>query len=148
MSSLLARRRLATGAVLAVALGLAGCVQPPSRPYAEGAGSRWSGRMGLQVEQAYDAQNQSFSASFELEGNARQGSLQLLNPLGSVIARLQWSPSGAMLSQGQESSRLEAGAVFARQETNAAPELKSFWPWQRWSFASQPFCRTMKSRRS
>ncbi|MEG2049061.1 MAG: lipoprotein insertase outer membrane protein LolB, partial [Comamonas sp.] len=65
----------------------------------------WSGRMGLQVQ---DSQQQSFSASFELQGRPEQGTLLVFNPLGSVIARLQWTPAGATLQQGERITESES----------------------------------------
>lgn len=86
------RRWLAgTGTVL-----LAACAEP-SRIVAPTTDD-WSGRLGLQVD---DASAQSFSASFELHGNADRGELTLFNPLGSVLARLSWQPDGATLVRGR-----------------------------------------------
>lgn len=58
----------------------------------------WSGRMALQVQ---DSQQQSFSAGFELQGQPERGTLLVFSPLGSILARLQWTPSGATLQQGE-----------------------------------------------
>jgi outer membrane lipoprotein LolB len=48
--------------------------------------------MALQVQ---DAQQQSFSAGFELQGQPESGTLLVFNPLGSIMARLQWTRGGA-----------------------------------------------------
>lgn len=74
---------------------LAGCAQPPKAP-AEALSERtyWSGRLALQVE---EQAAQSFSAAFELQGNATRGELTLLNPLGNVLAQLHWQPGNAHL---------------------------------------------------
>lgn len=85
---------------------LAACAQPP-RP-AGNAPDHWSGRLAVQVD---DEASQSFSAGFELQGNPDAGELTLLNPLGSIIAKLQWSPGRAMLLNGpeqRESTSLQA----------------------------------------
>ena len=55
--------------------------------------------MGLQVQDPM-AQEQSFSASFQLQGTPQQGSLDVFSPLGSQIAKLQWQPGSAWLQQG------------------------------------------------
>ena len=81
---------------------LAGCAQPvrqlPSDANALQS-QHWSGRMALQVQ---DSQQQSFSAGFELQGDAEQGTLLVFTPLGSIIARLQWTPAAATLQQGEQ----------------------------------------------
>jgi len=45
---------------------------------------------------------QSLSAAFELQGNAQQGMLQLLTPLGSTAARVTWTATSATLESGGE----------------------------------------------
>ncbi len=72
---------------LASATALSGCSAPPAlkTSQAEIAHS-WSGRLGLQVHDPL-AQEQSFSASFHLQGTPQQGRLDIFNPLGSQIAR-------------------------------------------------------------
>jgi len=82
--------RPARGRLLLAGLALAllgACAQPP-RP-AGGAADHWSGRLAVQVE---DASAQSFSAGFELQGSPQAGELTLFNPLGNVMAQLQWRP--------------------------------------------------------
>ena len=81
---------------------LSGCAQPQRQLSADPAiesGHHWSGRMALQVQ---DSQQQSFSAGFELQGRPESGTLLVFNPLGSIIARLQWTPAGATLQQGEQ----------------------------------------------
>ena len=95
------------GRLLLAALGaalLGACAQPP-RP-ASGAADHWSGRLALQIE---DASAQSFSAGFELQGSPDAGALTLFNPLGNIIARVEWTPHRAVLVQGQE--RREAASL-------------------------------------
>lgn len=48
------------------------------------------------------SQAQLVSAAFELKGDAHQGELLLLTPLGSTAAFIQWSTNGAQLqAQGR-----------------------------------------------
>jgi outer membrane lipoprotein LolB len=78
------------GGALALLVGCA-TVTPP-----EGTAptSRLSGRLGVTVQ---DAPGRSFSAGFELEGDARQGRLVLSSALGLQLGEARWSPSGAEL---------------------------------------------------
>ncbi|MEX8191949.1 lipoprotein insertase outer membrane protein LolB [Comamonas guangdongensis] len=80
---------------------LAGCALPARQlqPDVGAAGKHWSGRMALQVQ---DSQQQSFSAGFELQGWPERGTLLVFNPLGSIIARLEWTASQATLQQGEK----------------------------------------------
>jgi outer membrane lipoprotein LolB len=52
---------------------------------------------------------QNWSASFELQGSAEQGQLVLLSPIGTTLARLEWTPHTARLQQG--SQRLESASL-------------------------------------
>lgn len=97
----LAARRQTWLALLMAATLLTGCALPERQLTADAAtaSNHWSGRMALQVQ---DAQQQSFSAGFELQGRPESGTLLVFTPLGSIIARLHWTPAGATLQQGEQ----------------------------------------------
>ena len=100
-------RRLHHGVACLLAffvLSLVGCAQPQLRP-AHSHDTLWTGRLALQVE---DQAAQSFSASFELSGSARQGQFVLLNPLGNTIARIQWNAGHAEITTGQNTRASES----------------------------------------
>ena len=59
----------------------------------------WSGRMALNIA---STPPQSISADFELQSLQGSGELQLLSPLGTSLAKLQWSPRQASLEQGSQ----------------------------------------------
>jgi outer membrane lipoprotein LolB len=83
-------------ALAAATVMLASCALPP--PGA--APSLLSGRLALRVD---SQPPQSFSADFELRGDAREGSLRLAGPLGTTTADARWSREGTWLvtSQGR-----------------------------------------------
>ena len=99
---MLIRRQLCATAAATALLTLAGCALPPRQLQADAAApaaaGHWSGRLALQVE---DAQNQSFSAGFELLGTPSAASC-CCSPLGSTLARLLWAPGQASLQQGED----------------------------------------------
>lgn len=108
---------------------VAGCTQPPLIP-TETLATRtlWSGRLALQVE---DQAAQSFSAAFELQGNAAQGELVLFNPLGNVLAKIDWAPAHARLQTGSE-TRESASLDELLQQTMGAPiPVRAFFSWLR-----------------
>lgn len=121
-------KRLVHASLLGAAALLAGCAQPPRQlaPDAAQAFSHWSGRMALQV---HEAQEQSFSAAFELQGRADQGELLVFNPLGSVIARLQWSPRHATLQQGEQVTDSESLPELIRQLTGSDLPVTALFDW-------------------
>jgi outer membrane lipoprotein LolB len=92
------RHLLLAGASLA---WLAGCATVPA-PESAAPESRLSGRLGVAVQ---DAPERSFSAGFDLEGDARQGRLILTSALGLQLGEARWSPRGAELytSDGRRS---------------------------------------------
>jgi outer membrane lipoprotein LolB len=51
------------------------------------------------------APSQFFSAAFELQGNAEQGELSLLTPIGSTAAAIFWTPESAWLQSRGEKRR-------------------------------------------
>ena len=107
------RRVAATAVLLAL---LSGCAQPVrlSGPQV----AFWAGRMALRVEAD---QAQSFSAAFELKGDAQAGELSLFSPLGATIAQMAWKPGEARLrSDGKE---LHFGSLDALTRHATGTEL-------------------------
>ena len=90
------RRRVLALALASVLLA-AGCATPRMTPM--DANAYWSGRMAIQV---LKDPPESLSAGFELQGSALAGEMVLLSPIGTTLARLEWTPQGARLTQGQQ----------------------------------------------
>lgn len=117
-------------AALTAAL-LAGCAQPARQlgRSEDAASAHWSGRMALQVEGQGQAQNQSFSAAFELEGRPQQGRLLVFNPLGSTIASLQWTATQAVLQQGERITTSESLPALIAQLTGSELPVAALFDW-------------------
>lgn len=114
-------------ALLVLSTLLAGCAQPVRQLQGEaGASHHWSGRMALQVQ---DSQQQSFSAGFELQGRPEQGTLLVFNPLGSVIARLQWTPQGATLQQGENITESASLPELINRMTGSDIPVTALFDW-------------------
>jgi outer membrane lipoprotein LolB len=110
----------------AAVAALAGCATPaPTRPIATGAARAWAGRLAMHVQ---DTQPQSFSAAFELQGQATEGELTLFNPLGGTLARLRWTPGNAVLQQADGQQRIYASldALVAAATGTAVPVAALF----------------------
>lgn len=124
------RRRLCAAIAAAPLLGLAGCAQPPRQLQADAASpalaGHWSGRLALQVE---DAQNQSFSAGFELLGAPQRGELLLFTPLGSTLARLVWTPQQATLQQGSDIKTSDSLPALVEELTGSALPIAALFDW-------------------
>ena len=90
--------------------------------------ARWSGRVSLQV---HSEPVQSFSGSFELQGNAQAGSLLLSTPLGSAIAQLRWENGVAELVQGQETRHFASVQAMLEHTTGAAIPMEALLAWLR-----------------
>jgi outer membrane lipoprotein LolB len=125
------RHYLGHAALLLMAL-LAGCAQPPlASPPQETNATVWRGRLALRVD---SEPPQSFFAAFELRGQASAGELQLFSPLGSTLARLQWSPHSASLHNNGETRQFESLDALATQATGAAIPIAALFAW----LAGQP----------
>jgi outer membrane lipoprotein LolB len=88
--------------------------------------SVWSGRLALQVE---DNPSQSFSAGFELKGNAQEGELALYNPLGGTLAALAWAPGSATLRTGNQTRQFGSVDDLAAQATGTAIPVTALFDW-------------------
>jgi len=120
------RRQVRMLAAFCVLSALAACSQPPAP--AGGTSDQWSGRLALQVE---DAASQSFSAGFELQGRPERGQLTLLNPLGNVIATLEWAPGEAVLISGQERRTSESLDALVQELLGSPVPVTALFSWLR-----------------
>lgn len=101
--------------------------------------------MGLQVHDA-STQEQSFSASFHLQGSPEYGSLDVFNPFGSQIAKLQWQPDGATLQQGEHLTYSDSLQDLLRQSLGTALPVQALFSWLQGRDASAPGWRVDLSR--
>jgi outer membrane lipoprotein LolB len=121
------RWRACLAAALVVAA--AGCASPPKAtgPVDAQAGP-WSGRLALQVE---GNQSQSFSAGFELKGNAGTGDLTLFSPLGGVLAVLAWAPGSAVLRNGGQVREFPSVEALVENATGSDIPVAALFDWLR-----------------
>lgn len=130
------RNRAHWGWLLAASLWLAGCANPPAfKPEAGWEQQAWSGRLGLQVQ---DEQAQSFSASFQLQGTPERGSLDIFNPLGSQIAKLDWQPGAAQLRQGDQLRTSASLDELLQLSLGTALPVQALFSWLQGHNASAP----------
>ena len=124
----LPRRWTAVAAVLLAAL-LCACATPP-RPAGpvDAALGPWSGRLAVQVADKPDG---SFSAAFELRGNADAGELSLYSPLGGTLGVVHWEPGKAVLRSGAKATEFDSiDALVARVAGSPIP-IAALFDWLR-----------------
>ena len=112
---------------LCLAALLSACAsRPPATGVTDPAVGSWAGRLSLRV----DAEpGNSFSAAFELQGDAQTWALSLYAPLGATIAQLSWSPGKADLrANGTERSFDSLGALV-RAATGTDLPVGSICQW-------------------
>jgi outer membrane lipoprotein LolB len=119
----------ARAVVLMMIFVLAGCATPPrpSGPVDAQTGP-WSGRLALKVQ---DKPGDSFSAGFELKGNARAGELALYSPLGGTLALLSWEPGAATLRTGNDTRQFPSVDALVAQVTGATVPVAALFDWLR-----------------
>ncbi|MFM8624774.1 MAG: lipoprotein insertase outer membrane protein LolB [Betaproteobacteria bacterium] len=106
--------------VLGAALG-AGCAAQRTAPSVG-----WSGRLSLQVR---SEPPQSFTAAFELLGDARRGQLQLSTPLGLAVAQARWGPGEAVLRSGSDLRRFASAQDLLLAATGTEVPLSALFDW-------------------
>jgi outer membrane lipoprotein LolB len=117
-------RTIGTPWVIALALLLGACATPSHE--AGQAGGSWSGRLSLHVD---SDPVQSFSAGFDLQGDAHTGHLSLFSPLGATVAQLNWSPSDARLrSEGKEQT-FDSLAALTRHAVGTELPIAGLFSW-------------------
>jgi outer membrane lipoprotein LolB len=110
-------------------LGITGCASPPrvAAP-PDATATSWTGRLALQVE---NQPSQSFSAGFELKGNAQSGELTLMSPIGGTLAVLSWRPGSATLLSGGKSSEFESVEALVAHATGSPIPVAALFDWLR-----------------
>jgi outer membrane lipoprotein LolB len=83
-------------------------------------------------------QPRSFSASFELAGDAGQGELRLFSPLGTQLVRMEWSPGRAMLTIHGETRRYFSQDEMLRQVTGEDIPVSALLAWLNGRDIDQP----------
>lgn len=122
-----ATRRLALAAIVFATVLIAGCAHPTraTAPIDPQKGP-WSGRLALQVQ---DQPGQSFSAGFELRGQASAGELTLLNPLGGTVAQLNWAPGQATLAANGQTRQFESVDALVAAATGSSIPVAALFDW-------------------
>ena len=106
---------------------LAGCASPPRVIHTPGQPvTQWSGRLALRI----DADPvQSFSAGFELKGNAQAGELSLYSPLGATMAQMAWTPGNARLRWDGKERNFDSMDALTLQATGTELPVASIFQW-------------------
>lgn len=120
------------------ALGSAGLVsacatRPPS------GSDVLSGRLAVQVAATASAAARQISSGFELRGGTQAGELDLLSPLGTVVARARWRPGTVEVASSEGTRRFASLSELARQTVGESIPLEALADWLRarpWSGAS------------
>lgn len=112
-------------------LWLAGCAVPRGSGSAgQPEAAPWHGRLALRIEaDPPEAESQTFSAGFELIGNARVGELTLYTPLGSTAAALSWSPQAAVLRSNGEVRHFESLDALLKQAIGTEVPVAALFAW-------------------
>lgn len=88
--------------------------------------SFWTGRISLQIQ---SDPVQAFFAGFELKGQADNGELKLISPLGSILGIMRWTPSEAVLEQNGSIRRFASTEELLTQTTGAAVPVSALFDW-------------------
>jgi outer membrane lipoprotein LolB len=107
---------------------LAGCATAPQPAGPVDTIGPWSGRLALRVQ---DKPAQSFSAGFELKGNAQAGELSLYSPLGGMMALLDWQPGSATLRTGGEPRQFASVDSLVAQVVGEPIPVAALFDWLR-----------------
>jgi outer membrane lipoprotein LolB len=119
------RRGWCTSAALMTLLGGCAGLGPPQPP------PDLAGRLAVNVAAAAGSPARSFSADFELRGNAERGLLRLNTPVGTTLAEVRWQPGEAELGDGQGWRRFETLDAMAQALFGEPLPLAALLDWLR-----------------
>jgi len=107
---------------------LAACATPaPIHSVSQAPSTKqWQGRISVTVQ---SDPPRNMSAGFSLDGDARQGELNLFSPLGTTLAKLQWNPTSTQWLQGSQQRRYDSMAHLTEETTGAALPMDAMFDW-------------------
>jgi outer membrane lipoprotein LolB len=114
--------------LLAAAL-LAGCATP--RPPTAGPDDALAGRLSVKVDATPTSQARNVTASFDLQGNPRQGRLDLSTPLGTVLAQARWAPGKVALVTSQGETQFSSLDELTREVLGESLPVAALFDWLR-----------------
>jgi outer membrane lipoprotein LolB len=120
---------LRRAAAVVAAAALAGCASVAPLPPATG--ETLSGRIAVNVEGSAGAPPRALAASFELQGDARDGRLDLASPLGTMLARARWSSGRAQLATPQGTTQFDDLDTLAREMLGESLPVAALFDWLR-----------------
>ena len=115
------------GAALFATVLAAGCATVPT-PTAI-SGETLAGRMTVRVDATPSSDARSVTAAFELQGDARQGRLDLSTPLGTTLARARWMPGTVALVTPQGETRFENLDALTREVLGESVPVAALFDW-------------------
>ncbi|WP_296444748.1 lipoprotein insertase outer membrane protein LolB [Rhodoferax sp. UBA5149] len=114
-------------AILFASLFIAGCAVPTRASISnQSEVSLWRGRLAVRVE---SDQPQSFTAGFELTGNAQAGELTLFTPLGSTAAALSWSSQTALMRSNGDVRYFDSLNALIKQAVGTEIPVVALFAW-------------------
>lgn len=115
-------------AALLVATLISGCTTAPRNiaPGTDVSTSYWQGRIAIKV--LGDAP-QSYSGDFELQGQPTQGQLSISTPLGTTLARMDWTANSARLLRGNREEFYPSLGELALRGTGVELPLAHMFDW-------------------
>ncbi|MFM7332104.1 MAG: lipoprotein insertase outer membrane protein LolB [Brachymonas sp.] len=90
---------------------------------------RYSGRISLVLDNAAPGSASSFSGAFNLRGLPQEGEMQLLSPLGQVVASFFWQPGLAVFVQGQQIRPFNSVNELLAQSLGASITAEQLFAW-------------------
>jgi outer membrane lipoprotein LolB len=112
---------------LALCAVLAGCTSGVRTvPPLPGEAGHWQGRLAVKVTHP---EPKAFATQFDLHGNAAQGQLTLSTPLGTTLAKLQWTEDAAFLTTTGAPQRFDSMQALALSATGVDIPVKQLFDW-------------------
>ena len=85
--------------------------------------------MAVRIDGVNDSPPQSFSASFDLIGQASTGELILYGPLGTAAAHLNWTPEAATLRSNGTVRHFNSLSELVQQATGTDLPIAALFDW-------------------
>jgi len=107
---------------------IAGCATSTRSTGTFDSNTHWQGRIAIKV---LSSPTQAFSSDFELDGHGDAGTLALLSPLGTTVAKMQWAPGLAQLRHAGEVRNFASLSALAQQATGTELPVAALFDWLR-----------------